>query len=63
MTTISHGEVSAVLQGGTDEDARAHKVPGGHSYYPGNVSVNGAGGGANGEDFVLAYGRGGAGGD
>ena len=62
-TTISHGEVSAVVQGGTDKDARAHKVPGGHSYYPGNVSVNGAGGGANGEDYVLAYGRGGAGGD
>lgn len=61
ITTINHSQVSAVFSG---DVSVAHKVPGGHSYSPGNTFVNGANNeGSNGSDWAIAYGRGGAGGD
>lgn len=64
ITRISHEAVPAVLQGGTNHDARAHKVPGGASYDIGSTSVDGAGGDDTTQDFnTTVYGRGGAGGD
>ena len=62
-TTISHDAVSAVLQGGLNDAAQAHKVPGGHSYHAGNTSADGAGGSDHTQECVQSvYGRGGAGG-
>lgn len=63
ITTISHEAVSAVMQGGTNDDSQAHKVPGGASYDIGSTSVDGAGGDKTDNDFKTeVYGRGGAGG-
>lgn len=62
-TTISHESVPAVLQGGLNDAAQAHKVPGGHSYHPGTTSADGAGGSDHTKECDRSvYGRGGAGG-
>lgn len=62
-TVISHESVPAVMQGGLNDAAQAHKVPGGHSYHPGTTSADGNGGTDHLKECDQnVYGRGGAGG-